>query len=67
MGLSYFVSDKSLINKFVKIGKGSIVAAGSVVTKDVIPYAIVGGNPAKVIKMRLNDEEQKQHESILYS
>lgn len=36
----------------VHIGKGAIVAAGSVVTKDVPDYAVVGGVPAKVIKMR---------------
>lgn len=36
----------------VKIGKGAIVAAGSVVTKDVKPYSIVGGVPAKHIKYR---------------
>lgn len=36
----------------VKIGKGAIIAAGSVVCKDVPDYAIVGGNPAKVIKYR---------------
>ncbi|MBR9844887.1 MAG: acyltransferase [Algicola sp.] len=35
-----------------KIGKGAIVAGGSVVTKDVPDYAIVGGNPAKIIKYR---------------
>lgn len=34
------------------IGKGSIIAAGSVVTKDVEPYSIVGGNPAKLIRKR---------------
>ena len=34
------------------IGRGSIVAAGSVVTRDVDPYTIVGGNPAKIIKRR---------------
>lgn len=34
------------------IGTGSIIAAGAVVTKDVPPYAIVGGNPAKIIKYR---------------
>jgi serine acetyltransferase len=36
----------------VLIGNGAIVAAGSVVTKDVPPYAVVGGAPAKVIKFR---------------
>lgn len=36
----------------VKIGEGAIVALGSVVVKDVPPYAIVGGNPAKIIKYR---------------
>lgn len=34
------------------IGNGAIVAAGSIVTKDIQPYSIVGGNPAKLIKMR---------------
>lgn len=36
----------------VKIGEGAIIAIGSVVVKDVPPYAIVGGNPAKIIKYR---------------
>ena len=35
-----------------RIGKGVIIGAGSVVTKDIPDYAIVGGNPARVIKMR---------------
>ncbi len=39
----------------IKIGKGSIVGAGSVVTKDVAPYSIVGGVPAKLIRMRKNE------------
>lgn len=38
------------------IGNGSIIAAGSVVTKDIPPYAIVGGIPAKVIKQRFTNE-----------
>lgn len=38
----------------VRIGKGAIVGAGSVVTKDVEPYSIVGGNPAMLIKMRFS-------------
>ena len=40
----------------VHIGKGAIVAANSVVTKDVPDYAIVGGNPAKIIRYRFGDE-----------
>ena len=40
----------------VKIGNGAIVATKSVVTKDVEPYSIVGGNPAKLIKKRFDDE-----------
>ncbi|MCK5136212.1 MAG: hypothetical protein KAR19_10540 [Bacteroidales bacterium] len=49
----------------VKIGRGSIIAAGSIVLKDVSPYSIVGGCPAKVIKMRFTKEEIIEHESIL--
>ncbi len=41
----------------VKIGDGAVVAAGSVVTKDIPPYAIVGGVPAKIIKYRFEKEE----------
>lgn len=41
----------------IKIGNGAIIAAGSVVTKDVRPYSIVGGIPAKHIKYRFNFEQ----------
>lgn len=43
----------------VTIGDGAVVLAGSVVTKDVPPYAIVGGVPAKVLKYRFNEEDIK--------
>lgn len=41
----------------VTIGDGAVVGAGSVVTGDVPPYAIFGGNPAKLIKMRFNEAQ----------
>lgn len=55
----------SIIMSGIKIGCGSIVAAGSVVTKDVVPYAIVGGNPAKFIKYRFDVTDIKKHENIM--
>jgi acetyltransferase-like isoleucine patch superfamily enzyme len=45
-----WISFKATILKGVRIGKGAVVAAGSVVTKDVPDYAIVGGNPAEILK-----------------
>ena len=47
-----WIGARAIINAGKKIGKGAIVAAGSVVTKDVEPYTIVGGNPASFIKNR---------------
>lgn len=46
-----WIGEKSCILPGVHIGCGVIIAAGSVVTKDVPAYAVVGGNPAKIIKM----------------
>jgi serine acetyltransferase len=46
----------SIILSGVKVGTGSIIAAGSVVTKDVEPYTIVAGNPAKLIRKRFSNE-----------
>lgn len=46
----------STILSGVRIGKGSVIAAGSVIVKDVEPYSIVGGNPAKQIKMRFDKD-----------
>ena len=55
----------STILKGIKVGKGSIIAAGSLVTKDIPPYSVVGGVPAKIIKKRFNLEEISLHEKAL--
>jgi acetyltransferase-like isoleucine patch superfamily enzyme len=60
-----WIGHGAIILSGVTIGRGAVVAAGSVVTKDVPRYAIVGGNPAKVIKMRFNEEQICEHERLL--
>ena len=60
-----WIGTRAIILKGVTIHKGAIVGAGAVVTKDVPPYSIVAGNPAKIVKMRFTDEEIKKHEAIL--
>jgi acetyltransferase-like isoleucine patch superfamily enzyme len=47
---SVWIGANSVVLKGVTIGEGAIVGAGSVVTKDVAPWTIVGGNPAKLIR-----------------
>lgn len=57
IGNDVWLGANAIIVDGVKIGDGVIVAAGSVVTKDIPPYAIVGGVPAKIIKYRFEKEE----------
>lgn len=55
IGNDVWIGARATIMDGVKIGTGAIIASGAVVTKDVPPYAIVGGVPAKLIKYRFND------------
>lgn len=56
IGNDVWIGRESVIMPGVHIGDGAIVAAYSVVAKDVPPYSVFGGNPAKLIKQRFDDE-----------
>ena len=53
------------ILKGVHVGRGAIIAAGVLVTRDVAPYSVVGGVPAKCINMKFTPDVSKEHERIL--
>lgn len=51
----------------VRLGRGCIIGANSLVTKDVPPYAVVAGSPAKIIKKKFNNTQIINHEKTLYA
>jgi len=57
IGNDVWIGAQSIVKAGVVIGDGAIIAANSVVTKDVAPYSIVGGSPAKLIRKRFNDAQ----------
>ena len=56
IGDGAWIGMRAMLMPGVTIGEGAIIAAGAVVTRSVAPYAVVGGNPAKVIKKRFADD-----------
>ncbi len=56
IGHDVWIGRNVLIKQGVNVGTGAVIGMGSVVTKDVVPYSIVAGNPAKVIRMRFTAE-----------
>jgi acetyltransferase-like isoleucine patch superfamily enzyme len=56
IGNDVWIGDHVIVMGGVKIGDGAVVAAGAVVTKDVPPYAVVGGVPARVLKYRFDED-----------
>lgn len=61
-----WIGANTIILKGVTIGQGAVVAAGAVVTSDVLPYSIVGGVPATIIKNRFNLDDVIKHKNNLY-
>lgn len=57
LGHDVWIGCNCVIMSGVTIGNGAIIAAGSIVTKDVAPYTIVGGTPARLIKNRFSEDQ----------
>lgn len=57
LGHDVWIGANAIIPGGVRIGTGAIIAAGSVVVKDIPPYAIVGGNPSRLIRYRFSSNE----------
>ncbi|WP_051592469.1 CatB-related O-acetyltransferase [Methylosinus sp. sav-2] len=55
IGHDVWIGDNVTLSRAITLGTGCVVAAGSMVTKSVPPYAIVGGNPARIIRMRFDE------------
>ncbi|MCA0932649.1 antibiotic acetyltransferase [Lutimonas saemankumensis] len=64
IGNDVWIGTRAIIMDGIKVGDGAVVAAGAVVTKDVPPFAIVAGVPAKIIKYRL---DSKTNEDLMIS
>jgi acetyltransferase-like isoleucine patch superfamily enzyme len=60
IGNDVWIGTNAIILSGISIGDGAVIGAGSVVTKDVPPYTIVAGNPAKIIKYRFTDDQIKK-------
>lgn len=60
-----WIGSNAIILNGVHVGEGAVIGAGSVVTKDVEPYSVVVGNPARKIKRRFSDCEISEHQAIL--
>ncbi|WP_340111362.1 CatB-related O-acetyltransferase [Maribellus mangrovi] len=57
IGNDVWIGHNAVIMPGVKVGDGAIISTNTTVTKDVEPYTIVGGNPAKIIRKRFSDEQ----------
>jgi virginiamycin A acetyltransferase len=55
IGNNVWIGDSAIILSGVHVGDGAVLGAGSIVTKNVKPFAIAAGSPAKIIRMRFND------------
>ena len=67
IGDDVWIAARAIVLPNVRIGDGAVVAAGAVVTKDVEPWTVVGGNPARILKKRIlkqSEIDSKEHQNV---
>ena len=64
IGNDVWIGQRAMILSGVNIGQGAVIAAGAVVTKDIPPYAIVGGVPAQIIRSRFHEPIRQTLEKV---
>lgn len=65
IGDDVWIGYGAIVLSGVTVGRGAVVAAGAVVTKDVAPYDIVAGNPARTVGSRFSADDRRVHEELL--
>lgn len=65
IGDDVWIGHGCIVRSGVKIGEGAVIGAGSIVTKDIPPYAVAVGSPAVVIRQRFTPDERSRHEQML--
>ena len=65
IGADVLIGHGAVLLRGITIGNGAVVGAGAVVTKDVPPYAVIAGIPAKVLRYRFDELERAVHEAML--
>ncbi|UCV29983.1 CatB-related O-acetyltransferase [Ferribacterium limneticum] len=60
IGNDVWIGANALVLDGVSIGNGAVIAAGAVITKDVLPYAVVGGIPGRILRMRFDNDKIEQ-------
>jgi acetyltransferase-like isoleucine patch superfamily enzyme len=65
VGQDVWIGYGTIVLGGVNIGKGAVIGAGAVVTKDVRPYSIAVGNPAREVGCRFDSNEIRMHEAII--
>lgn len=66
IGNDVWICENVIILSGIKIGDGVVIGAGSIVTKDLLPYGIYAGNPAKLIKYRFNKKTREELSKIAW-